>query len=94
MAEAQVEGREEEEEQEEEEQEVAEEIAEVPEFPEPCYYCVKQGDSLFSVASKFRIDSLALHRTDDWDFSTNGIIRQVHRMKNLADRSKKKFCSS
>ena len=28
---------------------------------------------------------------NDWDFSTNGIIRQVHRMKNLADRSKKKF---
>ena len=62
----------EEQEEEEEEQEVAEEIAEVPEFPEPCYYCVKRGDSVFSVASKFRIDSLALHRTDDWDFSTNG----------------------
>ena len=63
---------EQEEQEEEEEQEVAEEIAEVPEFPEPCYYCVKRGDSVFSVASKFRIDSLALHRTDDWDFSTNG----------------------
>ena len=28
---------------------------------------------------------------NDWDFSTSGIIRQVHRMKNLANKSKKKF---
>jgi adenylylsulfate kinase len=28
---------------------------------------------------------------NDWDFSTSGIIRQVHRMKKLADKSKKKF---
>ena len=28
---------------------------------------------------------------DDWDFSKNGIIRQVKRMKNLAEKSKKKY---
>ena len=27
----------------------------------------------------------------DWDFSKRGIIRQSHRMRNLANRSKKKF---
>jgi hypothetical protein len=30
-------------------------------------------------------------RNNDWDFSTSGITRQVHRMKNLANNSKKKF---
>ena len=49
---------EQEEQEEEEEQEVAEEIAEVPEFPS-LVIIVKRGDSVFSVASKFRIDSLA-----------------------------------
>ena len=29
-------------------------------------------------------------RNNDWDFSTSGITRQVHRMKNLANNSKKK----
>ena len=28
---------------------------------------------------------------DDWDFSKKGIIRQVSRMKMLADKSKKKY---
>ena len=30
----------------------------------------------------------------DWDFSKSGIIRQVKRMKFLADSSKKKICNS
>ncbi len=30
---------------------------------------------------------------NDWDFSRNGIIRQVKRMKNLAQKSKEKICS-
>jgi len=28
---------------------------------------------------------------NDWDFSENGILRQVKRMRELADRSKKKY---
>ncbi len=30
---------------------------------------------------------------NDWDFSKEGIIMQVKRMKNLAKKSKKKICS-
>ena len=61
---------EEEEEEEEKVVEVVEEIEEIPEFPEPCYYCVKRGDSVFSIASKFKVEPLAIHLTSDWDFST------------------------
>ena len=30
-------------------------------------------------------------KNNDWDFTTSGILRQVHRMKKLANKSKKKF---
>ena len=79
---------EEEEEEQEEEQEVVEETAEIPEFPEPCYYCVKRGDSVFSIASKFHINSMLLHRTDDWNFDTNG-TQYVSSSNVMFDRARR-----